>query len=289
MNFLKKLGQTVEHLVSNNTKKDALAQEIYQLLKAQTEKPVTLFKLKKEMPKLFDCKIGGAYFVPQNQVPPTDKETGHLLFLLAQINFAQIDPIEDFPTHGLLQIFISGEDDLYGCDFDNQTEQSRWAIRYIEEIPEEISQDNVFVPKQQEETWLPFPDGTEYKMIGYSTTQCVLPYDYQFNDYYAEICNHFSVGDQKKIEKFDDYIQDQLYGIYGKVPAYTCQIGGYPAFTQNDPRDNMSGEIPNYLLFQLDTVEDIMWGDGGVANFFITLDDLQNKEFSNVLYNWDCY
>lgn len=33
---------------------------------------------------------------------------------------------------------------------------------------------------------------------------------------------------------------------------------------------------------------DIMWGDCGVANFFIHPDDLKNKDFSKVLYNWDC-
>lgn len=42
------------------------------------------------------------------------------------------------------------------------------------------------------------------------------------------------------------------------------------------------------LLFQLDTVEDIMWGDSGVANFFISRDALKNKDFSKVYYNWDC-
>lgn len=31
------------------------------------------------------------------------------------------------------------------------------------------------------------------------------------------------------------------------------------------------------------------WGDGGVCNFFINADDLANHDFSNVLYNWDCY
>ncbi|MCB5607999.1 DUF1963 domain-containing protein [[Ruminococcus] gnavus] len=32
-----------------------------------------------------------------------------------------------------------------------------------------------------------------------------------------------------------------------------------------------------------------MWGDSGICNFFITKKDLENKNFSKVLYNWDCY
>ncbi|MDE5859478.1 MAG: DUF1963 domain-containing protein, partial [Oscillospiraceae bacterium] len=32
----------------------------------------------------------------------------------------------------------------------------------------------------------------------------------------------------------------------------------------------------------------IMWGDMGVANFFISENDLKNLDFSKVAYNWDC-
>ena len=31
-----------------------------------------------------------------------------------------------------------------------------------------------------------------------------------------------------------------------------------------------------------------MWGDSGVANFFIDKEDLENNNFNNILYNWDC-
>ena len=37
-----------------------------------------------------------------------------------------------------------------------------------------------------------------------------------------------------------------------------CQIGGYPFFTQYDPRQEDSNEI---LLFQLDSQDHILWGD----------------------------
>lgn len=47
----------------------------------------------------------------------------------------------------------------------------------------------------------------------------------------------------------------------------------------------------NILLLQIDTDNslNIMWGDSGVANFFIRKEDLLNLDFSNVIYNWDCY
>ncbi|MGN1033047.1 MAG: DUF1963 domain-containing protein, partial [Intestinibacter sp.] len=72
------------------------------------------------------------------------------------------------------------------------------------------------------------------------------------------------------------------------------KIGGYPFFTQEDPREYDYGGY-NTLLLQIDSIDDddedihIMWGDSGVGNFFISAEDLKNRDFSNVLYNWDCY
>lgn len=31
-----------------------------------------------------------------------------------------------------------------------------------------------------------------------------------------------------------------------------------------------------------------MWGDMGVANFFIRREDLLRRDFSRVWYTWDC-
>ena len=32
----------------------------------------------------------------------------------------------------------------------------------------------------------------------------------------------------------------------------------------------------------------IMWGDVGICNFFISPEALKRRDFSRVLYNWDC-
>jgi uncharacterized protein YwqG len=32
----------------------------------------------------------------------------------------------------------------------------------------------------------------------------------------------------------------------------------------------------------------ISWGDGGLAHFFIQKQDLINRDFSNIIYYWDC-
>ena len=43
------------------------------------------------------------------------------------------------------------------------------------------------------------------------------------------------------------------------------------------------------LLLQIDSDDYILWGDCGIGNFFIPKKSLIEKDFSNVLYNWDCF
>jgi len=72
-----------------------------------------------------------------------------------------------------------------------------------------------------------------------------------------------------------------------EAALWTSQVGGYAAFTQEDPR---AVDSPLVLLFQLNSDDDadMMWGDCGIANFFIDPDELAKADFSRVLYNWDC-
>ena len=64
---------------------------------------------------------------------------------------------------------------------------------------------------------------------------------------------------------------------------------GYAFFTQEDPRYEKKYENYDTLLFQLDSEGNyLIWGDLGIANFFIQKKDLEERNFSNVLYNWDC-
>ena len=100
-------------------------------------------------------------------------------------------------------------------------------------------------------------------------------------------------------------IDEPLFdALYRTRDANGTRMGGYPYFTQDDPRDRSpaggwKGGISGHtvLLFQSDSenggdpknwIDDICWGDAGVANFFITPEDLAKRDFSNVIYTWDC-
>ena len=82
--------------------------------------------------------------------------------------------------------------------------------------------------------------------------------------------------------------------VFDEIEENGHRMGGYPFFTQSDPReyDEESREYST-LLLQIDSeIHDgefvTLWGDCGVANFFIKPEDLKNCKFDDVVYNWDC-
>lgn len=274
------------------------AEQMYRSLKKATQTPVVYFTPEEKKAGLFDSKIGGAYYVPAGEMPPADELTGTPLFLLAQINFGQMKAPSPFPEQGLLQIFITGDDDLYGLDFNDQMSQKRWKIRYYEEIPETAGREasvqgtsdfessaseQVFVPVITEQTMLPF--SREYRLKARKGKQVMTAADYRFDACFRNACEPYLRVNQSSVFDLDNDLYNRLMD---KLQTFPAQIGGYPVFTQSDPRETMEADIPNILLFQLDTVEDIMWGDSGVGNFFIREEDLKNRDFTRVLYNWDC-
>lgn len=73
-------------------------------------------------------------------------------------------------------------------------------------------------------------------------------------------------------------------------------VGGYPDFTQDNPipyDENLSKRFNTLLLClngssSIGSKFDMMWGDCGIADFFIHADKLKEQDFSDVYYTWDC-
>lgn len=70
---------------------------------------------------------------------------------------------------------------------------------------------------------------------------------------------------------------------------------GYPNFTQDNPiPHDESLKRFDTLLLCLDGCSSVgdnfnmMWGDCGIANFFINSKRLEQKNFSDIFYTWDC-
>ncbi len=229
----------------------------------------------------WQSKFGGVPYFPKANLYPVDQH-GAPLHLLAQLNFAEMPHIAHFPEKGILQFYIAADDDLYGLDFDDQFSQDKFRVIYFDTVIEnesELLSDFSFLGNNQ--------DGL---------TPITGEYGLQFELAYAPV----SVGDTNFSlligrEAYDPSEDNEaFYDAYAEhFSEVGHKLGGYPFFTQSDPRE-YDDELKSFiLLFQMDTDHtegvDIMWGDSGVANFFIHPDALKRQDFSKVLYNWDCY
>lgn len=267
---------TEEAETMHNSSKLKLPRELekYRDKLEESVKPFIRITAEKGKTLAWESKFGGNPYLPLGYEYPKDPE-GNPLRLLAQINFEEMPDIGMFPLQGILQLYISAGDDVYGMDFDQPTSQEKFRVVYIPEVIKDYSRlvkDFGFVGDDGE--YLPIE--AESKL--------------QFKVEYAPV----GTGDFRFEKLFNttayNLLEDELYEWYEKqYSSAGHKMGGYAYFTQSDPRDYDYKEY-DILLLQIDTdcEADIMWGDSGVANFFIRPEDLKNLDFSKVLYNWDC-
>lgn len=259
--------------------------------------PCVRFTVEKCKTGLFDCKIGGTPYFPKDMEYPKGKQNifaDKPLVLLAQLNFEKLPQIADFPTKGILQFYIA-PDDLYGmsADFGPQmADQNNFRVIYHENIildeSKLMSSEDMPVYTEDEGFYMPFTG--EYKLIARSTDPMFATLDdYRFNDTFIDCYNEVN---DKKINS----VWDVLDGVKlaERNGTYDAFIGGYPVFTQYDPRGGDNFTDCNVVLFELDSVYrpnddiDIMWGDMGTGTFLIPAEKLKALDFSRVLYNYDC-
>ncbi len=270
--------------------------EHQQLLMAQIQKQtqrkaIRIHATKAVSPQaLTTSKFGGIPYWNPAEPYPTDGG-GNPCILLAQFDCQQLPPLEGFPRTGLLQFFVSNDGD-YGLDFDNQMSQENWRVVYHPAVDESITQAMVKelqLPTTSSENDLELPFTGEFHL------------EFELVDTWLGPCSHddFQQELQKAIvatglsqppegtSLYDIFCED----IYNQMADWNegHWLGGYPCFTQDDPRFSRSDYAAcTNLLFQMDSSEDILWGDTGVGNFLIAPEALQQLDFSRVLYNWDC-
>ena len=82
------------------------------------QRPAAVLSLGEEIePGPLGCHVGGRAWIPEGEAWPTTLEGAPLQFL-AQLDFADLPPLADFPRSGVVQ-FFTGADDLYGANFDD--------------------------------------------------------------------------------------------------------------------------------------------------------------------------
>ena len=123
------------------------------------------------------------------------------------------------------------------------------------------------------------------------TTAYMGPADGRFEEVFRQAVKAVTgedIGEQSTYQYLDDEDNDYLWE---QLETSGHHLLGYPYFTQDDPRAEDSPF--DTVLFQMDSEmadqgDYVLWGDCGVANFFINLEDLKKQDFSRVLYTWDC-
>ncbi|HZW68671.1 MAG TPA: YwqG family protein [Pseudogracilibacillus sp.] len=246
-----------------------------------TERDSLQIQYHNEKVDLTQSKIGGQPYWLKGEAYPTTA-SGQPLRFLAQVNFSEIEQgLEDYPGSGLLQFFIL-DDDLHGLNFDDQTKQDSFRVVYHEIIETDSSKWEKELPTFDQEKF--FPVEKELAMTFKPQKELISLYDYRFN----QMTNLESLLDNGQYDEYDEITES-----YGELTTYSSgsKLNGYPFFTQDDPRYQEQYQSYDSLLFQIDSYDTtgIMWGDGGVANFFISRENLKSQNFADVLYNWDCY
>ena len=224
----------------------------------------------------WQSKIGGNPYLPKTSDYPVNR-AGEPLFFLAQINFAEMPAMEPFPEEGIIQFYINNGG-LLGWNEDGSLEQRDFRVLFFEEVLKNEEQLHQEFPVMMPAEELPIPPAISFP-LSFQLQQEIVPLsDHQFVKLLGE--DFFEPFGERQWDIMDDYFR--MYDSGGH------KIGGYAFFTQNDPRER-HGDME--LLFQLDTDKTIhcMWGDMGVGSFFIRKEDLEKRDFSKVLFNWDCY
>lgn len=236
----------------------------------------------KQKTTLYNSKFGGIPYFPAEGVKYPCSEDGEPLKLLAQINFKEMPVNSIFPTEGLLQFYISPSDDVHGLDFDNALNQDKFKVIYFKEIIEDrnrLLSDFSFVEGNNCEY---FPIQNEVKLNFELDSNDIGIVDFQLEELFQLTTSE--IGD-KYGKDILDYFDTNCLGEGHKS-------GGFAYFTQEDPRGYTQAYSDHkILLLQIDSdsANNIWWGDNGVANFFIRPRDLKELNFTQVLYNWDCF
>lgn len=268
----------------------------------KNKKPMIEIILSDEKPNLFQSKFGGVPYLPKDKEVPKNKENEQLT-LLAQINIDELPENNIYPMkEGILQFWILN-DDILGLDYDTHLGDG-FKVVYYKEIDKSVTEEEIlekYKPYKDEDSYFPIEGefSLNFKLTdGYFSDsnddfreivdrEMKKFYD-ENKDKYSEILKIYDKENQLNYWEIWDILEEDKK-IGKKLFGAGHKIGGFPDFTQSDIREVGDYEI---LLLQIDSdrteKNEIMWGDCGIANFFIREKDLKEFNFNKAIYNWDC-
>jgi len=241
--------------------------------------------------RLWQSKVCGLPYFPKSHEYPTDPN-GRPLLLLIQINFADAPKLDLFPEKGVLQIYLGDAEEYpYGMNLDDPFDQTYFRVLFFPEITHDkdaLITDFGFLPKDN--SYMPCTSAAPIKFD--LKHEPISADDYRFSE---TIFGNYEDEDEVEVEIREIYRK--------KIHVGGSKIGGYPD-SGEDSRNNYqcspviklhrggwkqeADEFEFILLMQLDGGFDMTCGDCGYAEFFIRKADLLKRDFSKVLYRWNC-
>lgn len=215
---------------------------------------------------LKESKFLGKPYLPIEWEYPKCKD-GNPMILLAQINFSEIPPIENYPTSGIIQLYISPFD---------WYDMEEYQVVFHEDIAQNHQTDFSFL---NDNLYEDSPVHCEHKLSFNKVIEYGGSEDFRFQMTFNGL-NYFDYSDT--LTKSQQKKLDSFFNTFGH------KIGGYASFIQTDPREEDETKKDDVLLLQIDTDEHIMFGDTGVAHLFINLEELKKKNFEKAYFYWDC-
>ena len=242
---------------------------------------------------LTDSKLGGIPYIPQGGALPTSVD-GKPLFMLAQINCEQLPENTLYPKKGLLQFWIAAtEAPLYGLDYEAPCSNDFKQVIYYPDFGEALPIDDFINDYTFDNENLPFNSKRQFALHFKKDTESISLEERAATQFFFEKWNEaFSTH----ITTIDEFFEEVPDDICEEINAYLLKeptghkIGGYPYFIEYDPREENAPHTFLLLQIDIDNIEgeEICWGNlGGIANFFISSEDLDNCKFDNIFFHWE--
>lgn len=255
--------------------KDIL-KEVYAEIFEKTKKEYISLKPFKERCSVFDSKLGGIPYKLEDSYLKNEK-----LYFLGQLNLEELPKLKGFPHEGMLQFFISeDENKMWGA-----ADYKEYRVIYHNSINYSLKEEKYTIKYKDN-----FPVKGEYRLKGEINYSPMTVNDYRFNKVFMEIYKKYINSNAEGYWEIENIDEDEINIIFS---ANDIRYGGNPAFIQGDIREYSEKYRNSILLFQVPSILEkdihISWGDAGIANFFINEEDLMKKNFKKVIFSWDCY
>ncbi|RKI69411.1 DUF1963 domain-containing protein [bacterium 1xD42-67] len=246
-----------------------------------------------------DSKFGGDYYLPAGA------EASKLEFM-AQINFAQVPRLKDFPERGLLQFFLCTEEEKFESFYEDgfawEQDAGFFQVRWYPEVPE----DGPAHPDEVPETrWamdkvtggMKSASAEEVATLGLGVEGFFFNLGFETEAVTVEelfLADHQRQKAGEPDENPEGYDLGDCSGVMDLTEDFGnwgFKLGGHPSLRSNDLRlEDAAYAAYSVLLFQFDLTLLSQSCDADTFCFFIKPEDLKAGRFDDILMvHHNCY